>query len=166
MRRRPRRSPPLHRIPRAREPARGSPRRRGRTRRSPPRTRSRANGSTPLAAIAPNITALTTVPASRASASMSNATSLRLCRRATSSRRVRVVAAVAQRHLLGGRQRAAASRSPTSCAPGSPCRSARCAPLRAARTRRRGRCRPAPGAGSAPVDGPPSAAIGSGQTST
>ncbi len=47
--------------------------------------RSRPKGSASLAAIAPSMTALTTVPAARAAASMSNAASLRLCRRAMSS---------------------------------------------------------------------------------
>ena len=48
---------------------------------------SRANGSTPDAAIAPNITALTTVPAACASRPMSNAWNSRLCARTTLERR-------------------------------------------------------------------------------
>jgi hypothetical protein len=48
---------------------------------------ARSTGSTPAPTTAPNITALVTVAASRAAASMSKATRRRLCVRATSSRR-------------------------------------------------------------------------------
>ena len=48
---------------------------------------SRPNGNAPLAAIAPNMTELTTVPAARAASSMSNVTSRRLWRCATARSR-------------------------------------------------------------------------------
>ena len=82
----------------ARETGAGSHRRRGPTRAITASTGVRARTAARRSpAIAPNITALTTVPASRAAASMSNATSARLCRRATSSSSVGIEAAIAER---------------------------------------------------------------------
>ena len=133
-----------------------------RVRRSPPRRRRARTAARPMAAIAPNITALTTVPASRASAAMSKATTSRLCLRATSSEPRRVEAAVAERQS-SPRSSACGRRGDEQRAlRGSSSRPAPGAPPRAVRRRRRDRC--TPGTGRSPSTGtrPPSAATGTG----
>ena len=78
----------------------GSPRRRARRRGSPARRPRATSGSTPLPAIAPNSTALITVPLSCASLRMSNSTALLRQLPAGGDHPVAVEAAVGHLHLL------------------------------------------------------------------
>ena len=100
----------------------GSPRRRGPRRGSTSSNDSRRNGSTPLPAIAPNITALTIVPASRAAASMSKVTRRRLC--AARDVEQRGPSRSGRRPAPSSRRSSACGWSTrrASCGRGSPCR--------------------------------------------
>ena len=135
---------PPRRPPRSRA---GSPRRPCRLRGSPARRPRAANGSTPLAAIAPSSTALTTVPACARERARSSTSAARPCRCSVASSAASSMPAVAHLHLLGHRQRARGRADDQRALGARPCPGRPGAPSRAVRTTPAGRSRRAPGSG-------------------